>query len=246
MVTNPFLGPSVASRYARARPNLHGEAIAAFSDAIGHAKLAIDLGCGTGMSTHALVGIAESVVGMDASPDMLAKSRRAPDVSFVLGVAERLPFADRTFDFATVASAIHWFRLAAIEEVRRVLSAGGRLAVYDIRFRAEMIGVDSFGDWMAHSCTPRYPHPARNEHDLASMGFRSLGSETLFREVMMTLDELTDYLMTHSERIAAVQEGRESEAQQRAFINESLAPMFEPAPVRSLTFGITIELFRVS
>jgi len=99
---------------------------------------------------------------------------------------------------------------------------------------------------MAHSCTPRYPHPARNEHDLASMGFRSLGSETLFREVMMTLDELTDYLMTHSERIAAVQEGRESEAQQRAFINESLAPMFQPAPVRSLTFGITIELFRVS
>ena len=150
MVTNPFLGPSVASRYARARPNLHGEAIAAFSDAIGHAKLAIDLGCGTGMSTHALVGIAESVVGMDASPDMLAKSRRAPDVSFVLGVAERLPFADRTFDFATVASAIHWFRLAAIEEVRRVLSAGGRLAVYDIRFRAEMIGVDSFGDWIDH------------------------------------------------------------------------------------------------
>ena len=61
----------------------------------------------------------------------------------------------------------------------------------------------------------------------------------------MTIDELTDYLMTHSERIAAVADGRESDAQQRTFISQALSPLYQAASVRSLVFGINLEIFVV-
>lgn len=49
--------------------------------------------------------------------------------------------------------------------------------------------------------------------------------------------------MTHSERIAAVREGTETEAQQYAFLTEGLKPFFFEADVRQLGFGIQIEVF---
>jgi SAM-dependent methyltransferase len=246
MFSNPFVGTTVASRYATARPALHGEAIGAVRDIIGTPRAAVDIGCGTGLSTLALVGYAQSVIGIDSSRDMLAHARRGSDVSYLLGEAEHLPFKDGVFGLATVASAIHWFRQPAIEEVRRVLAADGNFLIYDVQFGAEMKGVDAFANWMAGTCAPKYPHVTRNEHhDLAGAGFSSLRVETLLREVPMTLDELTDYLMTHSERIAAVADGRESDMQQRTFISQGLSPLYQAASVRSLVFGINVEIFVV-
>ena len=246
MVSNPFVGTTVASRYPKARPALHGEAIGAVRDIIGTPRVAVDIGCGTGLSTHALVSYAETVIGIDSSRDMLAHARRGLDLSFLLGEAEHLPFMDGAFGLATIASAIHWFRPPAIEEVWRVLAADGHLVIYDVAFAAEMKGVDAFANWMAGTCAPKYPRVTRNEHhDLARAGFSTLRAETLFREVPMTIDELTDYLMTHSERIAAVADGRESDAQQRTFISQALSPLYQAASVRSLVFGINLEIFVV-
>src|SRR4249919_350474 len=163
MVSNPFIGVEVASRYAAARPALHGEAVAAVRGLIDTPRTAVDLGCGTGLSTHALARHAAAVVGIDASLDMLSQARRAANISFVLGEAERLPFKDGAFDLATIASAIHWFHPPALGEIRRVLSADGSLLVYDIHFRARMNGVDAFAEWMTVECGPRYPHVAKNE-----------------------------------------------------------------------------------
>jgi hypothetical protein len=59
----------------------------------------------------------------------------------------------------------------------------------------------------------------------------------------MKLDQLVSYLMTHSERIAAVREGTETEAQQDAFLTDGLKPFYAEADVRQLGFGIQIEVF---
>src|SRR3712207_956738 len=60
----------------------------------------LDLGCGPGRAAAALADRYGAVVtGLDPSPEMLAAAREvAPSVTLVEGVAEDLPFADRSFD----------------------------------------------------------------------------------------------------------------------------------------------------
>lgn len=124
-----------------------------------------------------------------------------------------------------------------------MLTGGGALAVYDVWFRAEMVGQEGFATWMSDVCAPRYPAVPKNDSpDLSAAGFGSVWSDTLHRDVPMTLKGLTDYFMTHSERIAAIRDGRESEADQRQFITHGLHTLFDEASDRSLGFGITIEL----
>jgi hypothetical protein len=49
--------------------------------------------------------------------------------------------------------------------------------------------------------------------------------------------------MTHSERIAAIREGRETEGQQEAYLTGALRRFFPDAEPRLLGFGIPIEVF---
>ena len=57
----------------------------------------------------------------------------------------------------------------------------------------------------------------------------------------MTLEALVAYLMTHSERIAAVRERRETEAQQEEYLTEALRPFFVAVERRQLGFFIRVE-----
>ena len=59
----------------------------------------------------------------------------------------------------------------------------------------------------------------------------------------MTLDQLVAYLMTHSERIAAVRDGRETETEQRSFLTDMLADFFDGERPRLLRFAIPIDVY---
>ena len=67
---------------------------------------------------------------------MLAVARRlAPGIDWQLGVAEALPFVDRSFDRVFCQFGLMFFddRVAALREMRRVMKPGGRMhvAVWD-------------------------------------------------------------------------------------------------------------------
>ena len=81
---------------------------------------------------------------------------------------------------------------------------------------------------------------------LRAAGFEHLWSADLRREVDMTQADLVEYLMTHSERIAAVQLGLETEAEQRSALSEGIAPFFVDAATRRLVFGIDVDLFQLT
>jgi demethylmenaquinone methyltransferase/2-methoxy-6-polyprenyl-1,4-benzoquinol methylase len=94
----------------------------------------LDVACGTGLVTRELVRRGCSVVGLDQSPDMLAEARRRlPDVRFVAGEAERLPFADREFDALTFTYLLRYVddRLATMRELARVVRPGGRIGMVE-------------------------------------------------------------------------------------------------------------------
>ena len=94
----------------------------------------LDLGCGDGQLTKRLGTTGASVVGVDASPEMVAAARER-GVAADVGDAEALPYARNTFDAVFSNAALHWVRDqdAMMAEVRRVLKPGGR-------FVAEMGG----------------------------------------------------------------------------------------------------------
>jgi ubiquinone/menaquinone biosynthesis C-methylase UbiE len=77
------------------------------------------------------------VVGIDASPTMLARGVEdaekagARNLVLVRGDASALPFADSSFDCACCFAALHLFAepFAGLDEMRRVLAPGGRIAL---------------------------------------------------------------------------------------------------------------------
>jgi demethylmenaquinone methyltransferase / 2-methoxy-6-polyprenyl-1,4-benzoquinol methylase len=76
-----------------------------------------------------------NVTGLDFSPAMLARARRkAPGLEWIEGDLLALPFADASFDSATVGFGVRNVEDlgGAIEELRRVLRPGGRLGVLEI------------------------------------------------------------------------------------------------------------------
>jgi SAM-dependent methyltransferase len=94
----------------------------------------LDLCCGDGQLTARIASTGANVIGLDASPQMAAAARMH-GIHVHEGLAETLPFPDRTFDAVFSNAALHWVRDqdAVLAEVHRVLKPGGR-------FVAEMGG----------------------------------------------------------------------------------------------------------
>ena len=98
----------------------------------------LDLCCGTGLLTGLAAASGLPAVGVDLSPAMLARARRAhPAVRFIRADAARLPFPDAAFAAVTVCFALHEKPLptaqALLAEALRVLAPQGALLVADYR-----------------------------------------------------------------------------------------------------------------
>ena len=95
----------------------------------------LDACCGTGDLAVAAARAGGRVTGLDFSAAMLERARRkAPLLTWIEGDLLALPFADESFDAATVGFGVRNVEdlPRAIAELRRVLRPGGRLAVLEI------------------------------------------------------------------------------------------------------------------
>ena len=98
--------------------------------------LALDAACGTGRHSEYLASLGHSVVGVDSSPDMLARARaKVPGGEFHCGDLHHLPVPDSHVDVVVCALALmHVPDLAAaFAEFVRVLKPGGHLVISDWR-----------------------------------------------------------------------------------------------------------------
>jgi demethylmenaquinone methyltransferase/2-methoxy-6-polyprenyl-1,4-benzoquinol methylase len=95
----------------------------------------LDAACGTGDLAIIAAKAGGVVTGLDFSERMLDRARRkAPELKWVRGDLLALPFEDESFDSATVGFGVRNVAdlAAGIEELRRVLRPGGRLAILEI------------------------------------------------------------------------------------------------------------------
>src|SRR5690606_32313829 len=158
-----FATEAMAAGYAADRPPMHARVLARVRDDLAGAwprGLAVDVGCGAGLSTVPLVDLSRQCVGVEPAEAMLAAaSALAPRASFVVGAAERLPLPSGSADLVTAAGSLNFARVPeALNEIRRVLTADGALVAYDWATAREFVDDGALDEWFT-AFASRYPRP---------------------------------------------------------------------------------------
>jgi ubiquinone/menaquinone biosynthesis C-methylase UbiE len=148
-------------------------------------KMVLDIGCGTGYLLRTVGGRcrgAEQLAGIDPAPSMIEvaiSSSRDDRIRFSTGVAEKLPFADDTFDLVVSTTSFdHWGgQEAGLRECARVLRSGGHLVL-----------VDQFSLWLTPTLLYGRRGKARTTRRatrlLRNAGFRSLRWQRLYAVII--------------------------------------------------------------
>ncbi len=147
--------------------------------------IVVDLGSGAGVDCFLAgqrVGESGRAIGVDMTPEMLARAREnarksgATNVEFRLGEIEHIPVADATADVILSNCVINLApdKASVFREALRVLKPGGRLAVADLIAKHE-IPPEIREDMALHSgCIAGALTAAENERLLREAGFEGV------------------------------------------------------------------------
>ena len=145
----------IAQHYAAYRPPLH-EVI--LKRIIGERRYrqGLDIGCGTGQSSLALLPFCHQVVGIDPSREMLAETIKNECITYQYFDKEHLDFADGSFDIITLAGSLFYGKSQQlIDEIIRVMEPGGHAIVYDFNIHLETLSailpIPEVSDYYDHS-----------------------------------------------------------------------------------------------
>ncbi|MFT5508160.1 MAG: ubiquinone/menaquinone biosynthesis C-methylase UbiE [Hyphomicrobiaceae bacterium] len=208
--TDRFTG--LADIYAEHRPTYPADVVEALVDRANAAdvpKVAIDIGCGTGIATLLLAKAMPdwAITAAEPNADMLEKARvtlaAQPNVSFANAGAEALPLDDKNAGLVLAAQALHWFDMGKFfAEAARVLPPGGTLAIlYNNRQTAVSVVLAEIESYL-ESIDPSYSRNYR-ARDIPAL----LGSLEAFENVERSrnvwlkptsTDDLVNYFMSRS------------------------------------------------
>jgi SAM-dependent methyltransferase len=123
------------------------------------ASSVLDLGCGAGLDSLLLARRAASVLGVDFSPEMLARARRAAaaagaaNVTLRQGDAEAIPAPDGSIDVAVVNGVFNLnpARAEIFRELARVVRPGGSVYAAELILSGPLPPEDASSprDWFA-------------------------------------------------------------------------------------------------
>jgi ubiquinone/menaquinone biosynthesis C-methylase UbiE len=229
---NYFDKHAAAVRYSEGRPDFHSNTIShikSFLHLDNKVDKALDIACGTGLSTKALLEIANEVYGTDISEEMLKLAPYPDQINYSLAPAEQQPFPDNYFHLVTVSSGVHWFDIDRfLLEANRLLKSGGWLVLYENHFIAEMIGHTAFTDWFLNAYLRKFPSPPRNNsyvwtyENLMQKNFNFVKEEKFKNAISLNKRQLVLYFTTQSNVISAVERNEENFETAEAWLNNEL------------------------
>jgi SAM-dependent methyltransferase len=178
----------------------------------------LDVACGTGFvakRVNGASGVTCGITGIDLNEPMLKIARQESGIDWRLGSAIAMPFPDGSFDVVLCQQGLQFFpdRQAAMREMARVLSPGGRLSLSvwgplerQIFFKTLFDAVSMFiGGDAANAIASPYTLTTRDElHALAAgAGFNDV--TVRFEQRTIRADDIARYTigLMHATSLAA-------------------------------------------
>jgi SAM-dependent methyltransferase len=198
---------------------------------VGPGRCVLDVATGPGYAAARAAARGAEVVGVDIAEAMVAlASSRYPELEFRRARAERLPFADSSFDAVLGNFLLHHLARPeeATDEFARVLAPGGGLAltVWDLPERARFHGVFLDAIEEVGAAPPahipagqpffRFADDRELEQLLRGSSFVDIEVTTLsFDHHASSADELWNGLLESTVRLASNIEGQDEETRRR-------------------------------
>ncbi|MBV9304712.1 MAG: class I SAM-dependent methyltransferase [Acidobacteriaceae bacterium] len=233
---SPFGETSIATGYAQFRPPLHKRIMERVRERLPPLRnfaYALDVGCGTGLSTEALSGLADLRIGLEPAEAMLQWSRTvAPGAQFIAAAAEAIPLRAQSIDLITAAGSLNYTDLPqCLREAARVLKTEGTLVVYDFGPGRSFRDSTSLDQWFVEFTT-RYPWPPNEAQEISpeilkqtAGSFRVEDAEHLQIGITLTPDFYTRYMLTETNVAFALRNGTKLE-EIRLWCEETLRPVW--------------------
>ena len=222
-----------AAGYAHARPAVHPLVIERVGARLGRRfGRALDIGCGTGLSTAPLARLADVCLGIEPSVTMLAWAGTvAPHAHFLAGRAESLPLRTHSMDLVTAAGSLNYTDLPlALSETARVLAKDAVLAIYDFTQGRTLRDSPALDEWFVEFVR-RYPPPPGEgvAIDPRSLpGFAVEHYEDFEIGLVLSPEFYLEYALTETNVAHAIR-GGVPRAEIREWCAESLRPVFQGA-----------------
>jgi ubiquinone/menaquinone biosynthesis C-methylase UbiE len=206
----------LARGYASYRPPIHGAICARLFAAIPRDhkfESAVDIGCGAGASTAALVPHVRHATGIDPFERILLHARhRYPEATFLQGWAEALPLNSGSFELVTAAGSLSYTNLdAALSEVSRVMLPSGYFAPYDFN-TGRVVPRNSQESACFETFERHFPWPAGYALDFATLLYQAHGlalidQQAFSVDIEMTGESYVQYILSETNVEAAVSRG---------------------------------------
>lgn len=162
-------------------------------------KEVLEIGCGNGSKTVSMANMCKQVVAID--PDAIAIKQAkndfvVPNLKYLVGTAESLPFKNASFDIAIFSLSLHHVRIdsmqRALTEAARVTSPSGKIIVLEPAFNgtffdAELLFGISDGDERKEKAAAYY--------HLLSCGFLQEDTE-FYDEIYFKFSSVQDFIGT--------------------------------------------------
>lgn len=235
-----------ASVYAAARPTYPPALFDWLAAQCPHRRLVWDAGCGNGQASVALAAHFERVFASDPSATQIDAAAAHANVRYAVEPAEQCSLPDHCADLVTVAQALHWFDTERFyAEVRRVLAAGGLLAVWTYELSNVSTAVDAVFLRLYHALDAWWPPERRHveaRYSTLPFPFEPVATPKFELHCDWTLGQYLTYLRSWS---AAQRFLKATGSDAVAGIEADLrAAWGEPGQTRAVRWPMTVKLGR--